>query len=192
MAVSLLLRVLVVGCEGGEVSVGDAACADDSDGWWRGRLSRGRECLLCAVELQQALLETGLFCRKGFGVGFEVSLELFLRGRSGGWQLCSFDGVEDVAKTFDQFVQTEIICPVAEIGIWGQCVLPFVAFVSHHELFQIWKVGFEAARPICGGQIRHPEASILCFDVQVQESDRSDWRRHCTDEHIGVARMRER
>ena len=144
----LVLGILAVGCEGREVSVGDAACADDPDGWWRGRLTRGRESLLCAVELQQTLLETGFFCREGFSVSFEVSLEIFLRCRCGGWQLCSFDGVEDVAETFDQFVQTEIICPVAEIGIWGQCVLPFIAFVPHNELFEIWEVGFEAARLI--------------------------------------------
>ena len=65
------------------------------------------------MELQKALLETGFFRRKGIGVSFKVSLKIFLRCGSRGWELCGLDWIEDVAEAFDQFVQTKIVCPVA-------------------------------------------------------------------------------
>jgi hypothetical protein len=188
----VVMRSQVVRREGSEMVMANATRAYDSDDWRRRRLACRGESLLCAVKLQQPLFEAGFIGWESVRVGFEVALEVFLRRRCRGWKFCGLYGVEDVTQSFDHFIQTQIFGPVAKVGFNGEGMLPLVTFVPHHQLFEKREIGFETAILVVGCQVRHPEASVLGFDVQIQKGYGPDWRRDRTDEHVGVARMRKR
>lgn len=151
----------------------DAARADDSDYWWRWRLACGGKGLLCAVELQQTLFEARFSGREAVRIGFEVSLEVFLRCRGRGWEFCGLGGIENVAESVDDLLQTSIIGTATDIGFCGETVLPFVTLESYHQLLETGEVGFQAPGGVSRSQVRHPQAVICGFEMQVQESDRS-------------------